>query len=69
MIGLFLILVAMFLVLYSIFHLVVHIVSGETAVRDMFWFWIILGLPVIGSIIYFSYQNFGEKWNFNSKKI
>lgn len=50
---LFLLLV-MFFVLYSVFHLITRLITGKAAPKEMLWFWVIIALPIVGSLIYFS---------------
>ncbi|GLB48078.1 PLDc N-terminal domain-containing protein [Neptunitalea lumnitzerae] len=62
MIGSVLLVTAMFFVLYSLFHLIVQLVDGKSDTRDMLWFWVIILLPVVGSVIYFSYRTVNAKY-------
>lgn len=50
-------LTALFVTFYALFHLIASIINGNARIKDQFWFWIIIGLPVIGSLLYFGYIN------------
>lgn len=67
MIETILLLAALFIVFYSLFHLIISIVSGKAGLRDQFWFWVIICLPVAGSLLYFSYVNRPRNFSWHNR--
>ncbi|MGY6522156.1 MAG: hypothetical protein ACXIUD_10525 [Mongoliitalea sp.] len=43
--------------LYGIGHLWLAIKHGNLGKHEFYWFWVILAVPVIGPLIYFSVTN------------
>lgn len=43
-------------VLFAIGHLLYMINTRRLPRKAMYWFWVILALPVLGAVIYFTYS-------------
>jgi hypothetical protein len=54
--------------LYGIGHLWLAIKRGDLAKNQFYWFWIMLAVPVIGILIYFSATNNPRSRNFTYMK-
>lgn len=45
------------LIIFSIGHLLYKISNKEVEKNQMFWIWIIIGLPLFGSLAYFTFNS------------
>lgn len=54
--------------LYGIGHLWLAIKRGDLAKHEFYWFWVMLVVPVIGILIYFSATNKPRSRNYKYMK-